>query len=330
MSVLVSVVVPVYNVEDYIGKCIESIQNQTYSNIEIVVVNDGSQDISDRIIKAKQELDSRIMYFKQENAGLSAARNTGIKNSTGDYIVFVDADDWIREDAIEILLNASAEDKSDIVVFNMSYIYSDGTKRQNVPSINKRECIDNITGIKEELIGQKYKFHAPNKMFRRKLFIDGNVLFPVGKLYEDLATTYKLIAKAGRISLVPEELYYYLQKREGSITKSNISEKMFNDLFEAVNGVINFVKSNSWQMEDELQALFAENTISICNYIYKLNKDNKNFYRNRLINEENWFLMNGVIRNPYMPVNRKLRAMLIRKAWPLYCQIMKEIRGNKV
>lgn len=118
MTEKITVIVPVYNVENYLNKCLDSIISQTYKNIEIVVVNDGSTDASGEICKEFSEMDHRILYIEQENAGLSAARNTGLDNMSGNYVTFVDLDDWIEQDYVETLYKKIVEYQADIAVGN--------------------------------------------------------------------------------------------------------------------------------------------------------------------------------------------------------------------
>lgn len=316
----VSIIVPIYNVELYLRKCLNSLLNQTYKNIEIILIDDGSIDNSLKIINEEYISNTKIIYKYQKNAGLSAARNTGIKFSTGDYLCFVDGDDWLREDAIEVLMNVIEQDNSDIAIFNMAYIFLDGTRRKRTPSIEHHECIDNIEALRQEMLGKKYRFHAPNKICKRNIYIDNNIWFPVGKLYEDVATTYKLFLNKCRVSLVPEELYFYLQKRSGSITNS-LSIKQFTDMFEALNGIINNELINMMNMNKEIQALYVDNIISLSNYIVPIYTSKKNWkeYYYLFHNDSNWNQMRSILKNKKISLLKRIKGFLITNFFPFYC-----------
>lgn len=323
---LVTIIVPVYNVEKYIKKCLDSLIGQSYSNIEIVIIIDGSTDNSEEIIRKDYKAEHRIRVINQKNAGLGAARNTGIKNANGEYLLFVDSDDWIEPNTVEILLKQIEIDKSDICIYNMNYIYSDGTVRMHIPKIQEKRCISAREALCCELLGTEYKFHVPNKFCKRKLFVDNNIQFPVGKLYEDLATTYKLFKQDVKVSLLPDELYYYLQKRDGSITTNKISEKMFNDLFEALHGIINYVQKLDWELDKEIQSVYVENVISISNYIVSKSPESKVFYE-KMKNDRDWYLMRRILQNKGIGFTKKIRGFLIYHCWSLYCWIIRTLKG---
>ena len=211
MKKLLSVVVPVYNVEKYLDRCIKSIINQTYKNLEIILVDDGSVDASGKICDKYAEKDKRIKVIHKENEGLSEARNTGIKLSKGDYITFVDSDDYIDERMYEILINDL--EKYDVDIASCDYLrIVDYSKKAKISSevliYSKEEAIIKL------LRNEEYKDYAWNKIYKKELF-DG-VLYPKGRVQEDVATTYKLILNANSVSYNKSKLYFYL-KRKGSI-----------------------------------------------------------------------------------------------------------------
>ena len=167
----VSVIVPVYNVQDYIEECLLSIMNQSYKEIEIVAVNDGSTDDSLRVLEKMQARDSRIIILNKENGGLSDARNYGIKHSTGDYYLFVDSDDVIHENMVEELLESLMKENADIAVSDMEYFYEDSNERKysSGGTFETTNCKKN-----PELIAINNS--ACNKLFKKELFQD--VEFP--------------------------------------------------------------------------------------------------------------------------------------------------------
>ena len=223
----ISIIVPIYNVDKYLRRCLDSIINQTYKNIEIILVNDGSKDDSLKICKEYKKKDKRVVLIDQKNAGLSMSRNNGIDIATGDYIGFIDSDDVISIYMYEYLLKSIKESNSDISLcpfkaFNNDIVFSND---YNNISIEKDEV------IKELLIDRKISSHACDKLYKKKLF--NNIRFPKGKKYEDIPVIYKLFLKAKNISFVDTPLYgYYL--RDDSIT-GNYSIETNKDFIEAIN-----------------------------------------------------------------------------------------------
>lgn len=212
---LVSIIVSIYNTKHYTSACIDSILAQTYSNLEIILIDDGSTDHSASIAKSYAEKDSRIKFISQTNQGLSAARNTGIKKSTGDYVTFIDSDDLIEPQMIESMVNAIQTNKADIAVCSFQEFYENGKvvhfNRQHYPSTvyNTEEA---LSAMLEE---RGFMVSATMKLFPRAYF--KSVKFPVGKLHEDLGTTYKLILKAKKIVFLSDEFYLY-RRHSNSIT----------------------------------------------------------------------------------------------------------------
>lgn len=327
---LVSVVVPVYNVERYVKKCLTSIVTQTYKNLEILVVNDGSPDNSEDIILGFAKNDNRIKYIKRENGGLGAARNTGIEAATGEYICFVDSDDWVSEVYIETLLKHAEFDDADIVVCNMAYVYSDGRMKPRTPFIKAKEVIGGIDGLKEEFLGNKYKFHAPNKMFKSELINGNRIRFPEGKLYEDVFTTYKAFIFAKKVSLVPETLYFYLQSRQGSIMTNTIKPERFSHMYEALHEIIKNPIVEKCDLSEYVVALYCINVISLVNYIYpiwrKEEKIEAKNYENIIRVDEYYIYLNSGLDNKYISKINKIRLWGITRCFGWYCKMMRVLK----
>ncbi len=228
---LVTVVIPVYNVEKYVKECVDSVLAQTYSNLEVIAVNDGSKDGSLAVLE--QYEDARLRIITQSNAGLSAARNTGLKNAHGSYICFIDSDDIISPYYVEKLYQSIQNTQSEIAVADMEYFYEDGTRKFSVGGqFSVTDCIDNPKLI-------TINNSACNKLFETRLFDD--IQFPVGAWYEDLATVPILLYKAKRVSKVDEALYDYRQ-RSGSIAHS--ADRRIFHIYTALNGLCDYVKAH--------------------------------------------------------------------------------------
>lgn len=228
-AVLVSVVIPVYNVENYLAECLESVCNQTYQNLEIIVVDDGSTDGSGRICDEYSIKDSRIQVIHKRNGGLSDARNAGLERATGKYISFIDSDDAVDEEFIEALLEECQHSGAEIAVCRYEKF---DNEFKHITSMRK----DDFTYSGSELLKKMFdgtesgiEFVAWNKLYERKLMIENDIKYPVGKYNEDLFVTYKLLYLANKIGIVDGQLYKY-RVRPGSIMNSGFSLKRLDGL----------------------------------------------------------------------------------------------------
>ena len=231
-----SVIVPIYNVENYIVACLESLINQTYQDFEILLVNDGSKDQS--IQKIQVYLDQHkhfIRLLNKQNGGLSDARNYGIDHSRGDYLAFIDSDDSIHPEMFEKMMNRLLETGSDICSCDMEYVYRDHRRERS-----SGRWIEGENQFSRLLSNNS----ACNKIYKRELFFKHR--FPVGRWYEDLATIPVIVYAASKFEYVPEVFYYYNQ-REGSIAHLK-NEKMF-DIYWAIGHIENLIgcaSDSSW------------------------------------------------------------------------------------
>ena len=211
---MISIIIPVFNVEQYLPKCLDSVINQTCKNIEIILVDDGSKDSSGRICDKYAQQDSRIIVVHKENGGLSSARNAGLDIATGDYVMFVDSDDYVEPYFCEIPLKYAIENNVEIVSFGYYRVYEDG-RRIEFKTSNPR-IISSSEGILQLIKKTDVIHNLPcNKFFKRTLFRE--IRFPLGKEYEDQATTYLLFHRASGIYVSDCILYNYLY-RETSIS----------------------------------------------------------------------------------------------------------------
>ena len=193
----VSVIIPVYKVEKYLEKCIDSVINQSYSNLEIILVDDGSPDNCGKICDKYAKKDNRIRVIHKTNGGLSDARNNGIKIATGNYIAFIDSDDYVTEDYIEYLLKLIIDNNSDISIVmpyevDENYIVKKIFKREKIYNYNSNDA------LKTMLYQKKFETSAWGKLFKKNV-VNG-IYFPTGKIYEDIGTIYKYILRAKKIT----------------------------------------------------------------------------------------------------------------------------------
>ena len=217
---LVTVIVPIYNVEKYVQTCVKSICEQSYSRLEIILVDDGSTDESGVICDLLQSKDNRISVIHQKNYGLSEARNSGIRKANGEYLFFVDGDDAIDKNCIQELYENCIKYNADIAITD-GIMFEDSLPFVKINDSkcelwSPKECMKNM------LIARQCGHSSWGKLFKAKLW-EGEE-FPKGKLYEDYATTYKIVGKSKIIVNLDDNMYFY-RKRSGSIMNSNINEK---------------------------------------------------------------------------------------------------------
>lgn len=216
----ISVVVPVYNVEGYLNRCVVSVLEQSFENIELLLIDDGSTDESGKMCDALAKRDSRVKVFHQANQGLSGARNTGIDQASGEYVFFCDSDDFISKDALERLYDKLCRENADIVACGFSHVWDDFEKsgREEIFTNSTPGAFSGYEAVKQMMTNNNICTVAWNKLYKKSLF--ENVRFPVGVLHEDEATVYKLLYKAKIVSYTPNPLYKYFQRAAGIMGKS--------------------------------------------------------------------------------------------------------------
>lgn len=237
----ISVIVPVYNVEDYIEKCIKSIVNQKYKNLEIIIINDGSTDKSLSICEKLQKEDSRIKIINKKNTGVADTRNIGVKKATGEYISFIDADDWINENMYLDMINAAIEYKADLVGCCEIIVNSKGNEK--IVETNKKiicsgkEALDILASN-----DMPFQWGMCNKLYKKALF--KGISHPKLDYCEDLAIIPRLLFNSKNVVHLGKA-YYYVYKRPASATRSGLSKKQLLHEMQAWDSVIDFYKNNN-------------------------------------------------------------------------------------
>lgn len=299
---LVSMIIPVYNVEKYIRKCLDSVEKQTYQNLEVIIINDGSPDQSQLIIDEFCERNQNFQCFITENHGLGGARNIGMSKANGEYICFLDSDDYVKPEFVEKLVERAQIDQSDIVVCNNIDYY----ENQNREEISKQTYRHNPISLLED---KKILFNrvcAWGKLYRKELF-DG-LSYVSREWYEDMRLTPKLYARASKISYVDEPLLYYVI-RDGSImTSANAGRNLeIIDAFEDLHSY--FIKVGLYEeLKDELEFLMLDHVLVSAITRVLLTKDTK---KKEIIAQLQQYLetYDHLDENPYiktMPRNRKI------------------------
>ena len=220
-TALISVIVPVYNVAQYLEKSIASIQQQTYKNLEIILVDDGATDESGRLCEQIAEQDERVLVYHKENEGLSQARNDGLKQAHGDYVIFIDSDDYIHSEMIASLYQQLVKEDADVSSCGVMNVYANSESPQTENQDDYFVC-DTETFLREYLIGEKIPGTICNKLIKKE--IAAQLTFPKGLIYEDAYYHFDLI-KVAKKYVVNTKPYYYYFHRGDSITTKPYAEK---------------------------------------------------------------------------------------------------------
>ena len=230
MKELISVIIPIYNVEHYLEKSVESVINQSYENLEIILVDDGSTDDSGKLCDKIAKKDERIKVIQKKNGGISDARNVGIEKANGKYLGFIDSDDYIDEFFYETLYAILKKYNSDISMCNYKKVYTD-SEENNTESEHKEQVFDSKQALRELLLFGKIENYVWNKLYKKDVFT--KVRYPVGKKMEDLGTTY-LTIKNSKTVVVTDYIGYFYRQRKGSIM-SNSNSNLIRDTRDMVN-----------------------------------------------------------------------------------------------
>ena len=319
MDPIISIIVPIYNVGKYLPKCIESILNQTFKNFELILVNDGSTDNSGVVCDDYAKKDTRIKIIHKSNGGVSSARNAGLYVAKGEYIGFVDPDDYIDKNMYEKLYRLCIDNNSDIAIcrFNREI----NGKIQNKESTEEIIELNNMEAMNELFKGNLYRFSLCNKLFSKKCFND--VLFPEERIHEDLSTTYKLFANSKKAVYINYCGYTYV-RRENSILTSTYNEKRLQ-AFIAWDEIIEFIDKNYYEIIEQVIATFTYWCVD--NILYILNQVNNSKKKNNYLNIIQKYTTKYYIyikRNNILSRSYKLRIRIFNINYKLF------ILGRKI
>ncbi|WP_270743310.1 glycosyltransferase family 2 protein [Streptococcus infantarius] len=275
-----SIIVPAYNVAQYIEECVESVLNQDYDNYEVIVIDDGATDETPQIIDSLAQKSEKVKVIHQKNGGLSAARNSGIEAANGDYIIFLDGDDfWSSQSFLNDINNRLNENSVDVIIYSYSYHYTDKIVKKTISNKGlsgniKKDCLDLV---KRELITAP----AWNKCVKRTLFADGSLDFQVGFLSEDCLWCANLLKLMTSYAVFDNAQYMYRQNRAGSITNV-VKEKNVLDILKSISIGLDNIEKLPFEKQEALTVYFAISYISILPFVhlYKNNFDIKNYLKN--------------------------------------------------
>ena len=269
----ISVIIPVYNVEKYLSACMESIIHQTYKNLEIILVNDGSTDSCPQICEEYAAKDNRIKVIHKKNGGLSDARNSGLEIATGEFISFVDSDDLLSLDFCQRLLDALIESDADIVECDFVK-FEEETEEINEVEETDFELFNTLTAL-ELLIKDYIQPMVWNKLYRRQVL--ENIKFPIGKIHEDVFWTYRVLGNAKRIVKIKKKMYWYRQQAKSIMGMKYSLQRL--DAVEALEERIEYMKEFFPSLENLAIKVFCFN----CTYHYQQIYINPNIDPNKVL-----------------------------------------------
>ena len=311
----VTIIVPIYNVEKYLEKCLETLVSQTLQEIQIILVNDGTKDKSGEIAKKyQQKYPEKIIYLEKENGGLSDARNYGIPHATGEYIAFLDSDDYVELSLYEEMYNLAKTEKSDMVECDFIWEY---------PNKSKEDIGELYEGRKEMI--EKVRVVAWNKLIKREILEKSQIYFPKGYRYEDVEFTYKLIPYLENVSFLKKPYIYYVQ-REGSI--ANSQNERTKEIFEVLEHVIEYYKEKGIYEEYKTQLEYIYTRYLLCSSLLRMVKIQDKKKRKELLNET-WGKLNikfpkwkenEILKNQKSVKNFYMRTVN-KFTYDMYCKI---------
>lgn len=316
---LISIIVPVYNVENYLSKCVKSLLNQTYSKYEIILIDDGSSDESGKLCDWWAEKSKIIKVFHKKNGGLSSARNFGIDKSTGKYLSFIDSDDYVEPNFLDALYNNMKKYNSNISICSNYYTYKNkDIKRKNHGLELKLDFYDAFVNMNR---GCDFDMAIWNKLYKRELF--DQIRFPIDKLSEDYFVMCKLFYFGKSISFTPLHLYHYVQ-RNNSITHS---KKINHDFLEAAFKQLKFVNEVEPLLKKEAIIAICSSYLTVYDfYLKEKQKPTKDFLEEAI----NFILENkSIIKNSDISVKKMLQFKLFVRNRFLYNIIFKIYRKVK-
>lgn len=315
----VSIIVPVYNVEKYIEKCLVSLVNQTLQEIEILIVNDGTKDNSMSIVKKfAVKYPNKIIILEKQNGGLSDARNYAIPYAKGEYIAFLDSDDYVEEDTYEQMYKIAKKENSDMVECDFYWEYKTKTKNDiGVIYNNKKEMIEKVRVV------------AWNKLIKKDILDKNKIIFPVGYRYEDVEFTYKLIPYLDKVSFLKKPCIHYIQ-REGSI--SNVQNERTKEIYSVLEHVIDFYREKGIyeQYKEELEYIYIR--FLLCSSLLRMTKIPQKQVRKKILTE-NWTKLNKIYpnwkKNKILKERNSIKNLYIRSVnkitYKIYCRIFRWI-----
>ena len=312
-----SIIIPVYNVEEYLDKCIESIFNQSFKNFEIILVNDGSTDRSEDICNKYSKVDSRIKLISQKNLGVSVARNVALDIARGEYIGFVDLDDYIHYDMYNIMIETAIKTSSDMVICDYINIFENYEGKDI--KINK-VSIYNFTPheiLNKLFVKGKFDVVPWNKLYKKSLFC--NLRFKVNRVNKDEFLIHEIIYKCKKISIIDSKLYYY-RHRPGSIMNSKFEIRKFDRLYALSKRVEFFYENNEIELMMKAEKWLVDSLI--WNYYFAIEENYNIEGELKEIKKEFNKRFLGLMRNNILSIKQKLLIIIFYYSPKVYKKLI--------
>jgi glycosyltransferase involved in cell wall biosynthesis len=323
---LVSIIVPVYNIAAYVEVCIKSLVAQTYPNIEIILVDDGSTDDSGPLCD-QATINGIVRVIHKTNGGLSDARNTGIRASRGDYLAFVDGDDYVHPDFVNTLMEALLENDADISVANHFVKYTNETRLFD-PNTSYLNVLSNVQAMRELfLIGKSCSVYAWNKIYKKQLFLNNHIEFPVGKIHEDTFTTYRLFLQATRIVTTGKPLYYYVQRGSSIMGTGYTPKNML--IVDAADDMERYIRDQQIPLRTEAQSFRLTMTLYVMSRMSSSKEATMQDWRKLA----NWIMANKLqllFFNRYVTNTQKAVICVVALGWRPYLMLRWLLRLVKI
>lgn len=312
----VSVIVPVYNVENYLNRCLTSLANQTLEDIEVIIVNDGSTDNSEDIIKQYISSNNNFVYLKKENGGLGSARNFGLKYAKGEYIAFLDSDDYVERNTYKMMYEKAQKEDSDYVECDFYWQY---------PDIKKHDIGHRYKDKKEMFANARVV--AWNKLIKRNIITINNLEFPEGLYYEDVEFFYKLLPYIQKFSFVEEPLIYYIQ-RETSIV--NKQDGRTSHIFIVLDNVIKYYKDKGLYelYKDEIEYTYTR--LLLCSSLKRILQISDKAVKEKMLTET-WEKLNTNFpkwkNNKILKQNKTVNGIFMRTVNNVTYKVYSKVLG---
>ena len=326
MSDLISVIVPIYNVEFYLRRCVDSILKQTYKNLEIILVDDGSEDSCGTICDAYARNDKRIIVIHKKNGGLSDARNAGLEIIKGKYVTFVDSDDWIEATYVERLYKLLIENNADLSSCCFYHI-DENNCLYNSPATDGKIFIWNRkTALMNMLLGNKLQVSAWGKLFRSLFFTEMGFRFPVGRLFEDIPVTYSILLKANKIIYGNFALYNYFDRPQ-SISNMVFTPKRMHSI-EHLEMILPEISHQFPDLNEQCAVALFRSAFSI--YLIVDEKKENSIHKKKVVDIIKKH-RNTVIVSKYSTKNWRIKAMITYMGLPITKKVFTRriVKGKK-
>lgn len=307
---IVSVIVPVYKVENELKRCVDSILNQTYKNLEVILIDDESPDQCPAICDEYAEKDKRVRVIHKKNGGLSEARNFGLDIASGAYIAFVDSDDWVETDYIETLYTNAIKEDADISIVGYTMVWETGNIRR-FSEDKEYYVFDREQAIRELLVQNKYSCMVCQKLYKSYIFED--VRFPVGKVYEDVAVSLPTFTKINKAVVTGKSKYNYFQRSASIVNSKFNANKLY--FLDCCKNIIKYSDENSKKYDKEAHVFYLRALMMLVLQLYKENRCENDRIEQQLeeeIRRQKEYIWN----NSYLQLRKKIVLTMICFRFP--------------